>query len=192
MAVSLTKGGNVSLTKEDPSLVNIDVGLGWKPRGNVGPEFDLDACCFLLNDESKVLDDGGFVFFNNKVSSDKSTYSSGDDTTGDGDGDDEVLTVHLDKVTAAVTRIAIAVVIYDAVNRKQNFGQVGDAYIRIMNKDTGVELAKFDLDEDASMETAMIFGELYRHDGGWKFKAVGTGHVSSMIELAATYGVNAA
>lgn len=189
MAVSLVKGGNVNLSKEDPTLVNVVVGLGWKPRATDGESFDLDASAYLLSGD-KVRSDADFVFYNNKVSAEDSVISDGDNRTGQGDGDDEVIHVTLSKVPTDVSRIVFAASIHEGAERKQNFGQVGDAYIRIINKDTGVEITRYDLDEDASMDTSVVFGELYRYEDGWKFKALGNGSKQSLLELSANYGVN--
>lgn len=189
MAVNLTKGGNVSLTKEDPALVNVLAGLGWKNRVTDGAPFDLDVSAFLVTETGKVANDKDFVFYNNNTSSDGSVITSKDNLDGTGESDDETVTIALDKVPAAVSKIVISVSIHEAEARKQNFGQVTDAYVRILNNDTKTEITKFDLDEDASMDTSVTFGELYRHDGGWKFKAIGSGSKATLVEVAASYGV---
>jgi len=175
MAISLSKGGNVSLSKEAPGLKKILVGLGWDSRVTDGTAFDLDASVFLLKGDGKVRGDGDFIFYNNLKSSDGSIEHTGDNTTGAGDGDDEVVKVDLQNVPAELNKLAFAVTIHDAEARNQNFGQVGSAYIRVCNQDSNVEIARFDLSEDYSTETAMIFGELYRHGEEWKFKAIGQG-----------------
>lgn len=192
MVVSLSKGGNVSLTKEaGPSgLFKVDVGLGWDVRTTTGAEFDLDASAMLVGASGKVLSDEHFIFYNNLVSPDGSVTHAGDNRTGEGDGDDELITVELASVPADVVRIVVPVSIYDADARGQNFGQVANAFIRVVNADNGIELARYDLSEDASTETSMIFGELYRHNGEWKFRAVGQGYASGLAGIARDYGVN--
>lgn len=190
MAVSLSKGGNVSLSKEAPGLTAIVVGLGWDPRATDGQQFDLDASAFLLKPDGKVRADSDFIFYNNKTSSDGSVVHQGDNTTGQGDGDDESVEIDLSKVPAEVDKIAVTVTIHEADGRNQNFGQVSKAYIRVMNKNGGAEIARYDLSEDASTDTAMIFGEVYRHGADWKFKAVGQGYAGGLAPLARNYGVN--
>ena len=190
MAVSLVKGGNVSLSREAPGLNQIDIGLGWDARGTEGAEFDLDASAFLLTGTGKVRSDTDFIFFNNKASSDGSVQHQGDNRTGDGDGDDEVISVQLSRVPDTVSRLAITVTIYEHEARRQNFGQVNNAFIRIVNRTDGREIARYDLSEDYSTETAMVFGELYRHSDEWKFKAVGQGYAGGLGQLAQSFGVN--
>lgn len=189
MAISLTKGGNVNLSKEAPNLTNIAVGLGWNPRATDGQAFDLDAVAFLVNESGKVRADADFIFFNNLKSSDGSVEHTGDNRTGEGDGDDEVIKVDLTKVPADVSKVVFCAVIYDGQARNQNFGQVANAYIRIVNTQCGAEVARYDLSEDSSTETAMIFGELYKNNGEWKFRAVGQGFAGGLGPLAASYGV---
>ena len=189
MAISLTKGGNVNLSKEAPNLTNIAVGLGWNPRATDGQAFDLDAIAFLVNESGKVRADADFIFFNNLKSSDGSVEHTGDNRTGEGDGDDEVIKVDLTKVPADVSKVVFCAVIYDGQARNQNFGQVANAYIRIVNTQSGAEVARYDLSEDSSTETAMIFGELYKNNGEWKFRAVGQGFAGGLGPLAASYGV---
>ncbi len=189
MAISLTKGGNVNLSKEAPNLTNIAVGLGWNPRATDGQAFDLDAVAFLVNESGKVRSDADFIFFNNLKSSDGSVEHTGDNRTGEGDGDDEVIKVDLTKVPADVSKVVFCAVIYDGQVRNQNFGQVANAYIRIVNTQSGAEVARYDLSEDSSTETAMIFGELYKNNGEWKFRAVGQGFAGGLGPLAASYGV---
>ncbi len=190
MAVSLSKGGNVNLSKEAPGLSSVRVGLGWDTRVTDGSAFDLDASVFILNDAGKVRGDGDFIFYNNKVGADGAVAHQGDNTTGEGAGDDEVVVVGLDKLPADVTKLSFAVTIHDADGRKQNFGMVSNAYIRVLNEAGGTELARYDLSEDASTETAMIFGELYRNNGEWKFKAIGQGFAGGLGPLASSFGVN--
>ncbi|WP_395147346.1 TerD family protein [Moraxella atlantae] len=189
MAISLTKGGNVNLSKEAPSLTNMTVGLGWNPRATDGQAFDLDAVAFLVNDAGKVRADSDFIFFNNLKSSDGAVEHAGDNRTGEGDGDDETIKVDLTRLPTDVSKVIFCAVIYDGQNRKQNFGQVSNAYIRIVNANGGSEVARYDLSEDSSTETAMVFGELYRHNGEWKFRAVGQGFAGGLGPLAASYGV---
>ena len=189
MAISLTKGGNVNLSKEAPNLTNIAVGLGCNPRATDGQAFDLDAIAFLVNESGKVRADTDFIFFNNLKSSDGSVEHTGDNRTGEGDGDDEVIKVDLSKVPADVSKVVFCAVIYDGQARNQNFGQVANAYIRIVNTQGGAEVARYDLSEDSSTETAMIFGELYKNNGEWKFRAVGQGFAGGLGPLAASYGV---
>lgn len=190
MAVSLSKGGNVNLSKEAPNLNKIVVGLGWAERSTDGAAFDLDANAFLLNTDGKVRSDSDFCFYNNKVVANGAVEHAGDNKTGAGEGDDETLKVELSKVPADVDRIVFSVTIHEGEQRKQNFGQVRNAYIRIINTDGNVELARYDLSEDASTETAMIFGELYRNAGDWKFRAVGQGFAGGLAPLAKSFGVN--
>ncbi|MTE18878.1 chemical-damaging agent resistance protein C [Streptomyces sp. TRM43335] len=190
MGVSLSKGGNVSLTKEAPNLTAVMVGLGWDARTTTGAEFDLDASALLTNTEGKVADDRNFVFFNNLTSPDGSVEHTGDNLTGEGDGDDEVIKVNLAGVPADVAKIVFPVSIYEAEARQQSFGQVRNAYIRVVNQADGRELARYDLTEDASTETAMVFGELYRHGSEWKFRAIGQGYASGLRGIAQDFGVN--
>lgn len=189
MAISLSKGGNISLSKTDPTLKNVIIGLGWDARPTDGQDFDLDASAFMLGENGKVRSDKDFIFYNQLKSSCGSVEHTGDNRTGDGDGDDETLILKLDQIPADVQRIAFTVTIHDADKRKQNFGQVSNAAIRVVNKDTGVEVTRYDLSEDASTETAMIFGEVYRHNGEWKFKAVGQGFSGGLAALAGNYGI---
>ncbi|AFK67241.1 MULTISPECIES: TerD family protein [Pseudomonas] len=190
MALTLQKGGNLSLTKTDPSLTKIIVGLGWDPRSTDGTEFDLDASAFLLAANGKVRGEADFIFYNQLKSQDGSIEHTGDNRTGAGDGDDEVLKVDLSRVPADIDKIAFTVTIHDADVRKQNFGQVGGSFIRIANDVTGAEVVRYDLAEDASTETAMIFAELYRNNGEWKFRAVGQGYAGGLKALANSYGLN--
>lgn len=190
MAISLSKGGNVSLTKEDPGLESITVGLGWDARSTDGQPFDLDASCFMLGANGKVRSDSDFIFYNNLKSPDGSVAHTGDNRTGEGEGDDESINVDLFKVPADVTRLVIAVTIHEADARKQNFGAVSNAFIRVVNSKTNKEIARFDLSEDASTNTAMIFGEVYRHNNEWKFKAVAQGYDGGLGPLAKSFGVN--
>ncbi|MBK1619526.1 chemical-damaging agent resistance protein C [Lamprobacter modestohalophilus] len=190
MAISLQKGGNVSLTKTDPGLTNVLVGLGWDDRSTDGAAFDLDASVFIVGDSGKVLSDAHFVFYNQKTSPDGAVVHSGDNTTGEGEGDDETVSINLPGVSADAKRIIFAVTIHEAESRKQNFGMVRNAFMRVLNKDSNTELARYDLSEDYSTETAMIFGEIYRHGEEWKFKAVGQGFEGGLPALARDHGVN--
>jgi tellurium resistance protein TerD len=190
MGVSLAKGGNVSLTKQAPNLTAVLVGLGWDARATTGADFDLDASALLLGPNGKVISDRHFVFFNNLTSPDGSVEHTGDNLTGEGEGDDEAIKVDLAAVPAECERVVFPVSIYDADTRGQSFGQVRNAFIRIVNQADGSELARYDLTEDASTETAMIFGELYRHAGEWKFRAVGQGYASGLAGIAMDFGVN--
>lgn len=190
MAISLTKGGNVNLSKEAPSLTQMTVGLGWNPRATDGQAFDLDAVAFLLNDAGVVRNDQDFIFFNNLKSVDGSVEHTGDNRTGEGTGDDEVIKVDLSRVPADVSKVTFCAIIYDGQARNQNFGQVSNAYIRIVDAVSNNEVARYDLSEDSSTETAMIFGELYKHNGEWKFRAVGQGFGGGLGPLASSYGVN--
>jgi len=190
MSVSLSKGGNVSLTKEAPGLTAVMVGLGWDARTTSGADFDLDASALLLNAGGKVLSDQHFVFFNNLTSPDGSVEHTGDNLTGEGEGDDESIKVDLSRVPGDVDKVVFTVSIYDAESRRQSFGQVRNAYIRVINQAGGNEITRYDLSEDASTETAMIFGELYRSGAEWKFRAVGQGYESGLAGIARDFGVN--
>jgi tellurium resistance protein TerD len=190
MAISLQKGGNVSLTKTDPGLINALIGLGWDARSTDGAAFDLDASVFLVGDNGKVLSDAHFVFYNQKTSPDGAVIHSGDNLTGEGGGDDETVSINLPGVETTIQRVVFAVTIHDAETRNQNFGMVRNAFMRVLNKDSNTELARFDLSEDYSTETAMIFGEVYRNGAEWKFKAVGQGFAGGLNALAKDHGVN--
>ena len=190
MSVSLTKGGNVSLTKIAPGLTAVTVGLGWDVRSTTGTDFDLDASVILLDASGKAVDDKSFVFFNNLSSPDGSVEHTGDNLTGEGEGDDEAIKVNLSGVAAGVDKIVFPVSIYDAATRSQSFGQVMNAFIRVVDQSNNTELARYDLSEDASTETAMVFGELYRNAAEWKFRAVGQGYAEGLAGIARDYGVN--
>jgi len=191
MAISLQKGGNVNLSKEAPGLTKVGIGLGWDPRSSDGSAFDLDGSAFLLKTDGKVRGDSDFIFYNNLKSTDGSVVHTGDNQTGQGDGDDESLNVDLSAIPADIDRVSFCVTIHEADARRQNFGMVGKAYIRCLNAANGAELARYDLSEDGSTETAMIFGELYRHGGDWKFRAIGQGFKGGLGPLARSFGVNA-
>lgn len=190
MSVSLSKGGNVSLSKEEPGLTRILIGLGWDTRTTDGTDFDLDASAFLLGASERVRGDDDFIFYNNLRSSDGSVEHTGDNRTGEGDGDDEALKVDLGTVPAEIQKVAVTVTIHDGEARRQSFGMVSNAFIRVVNDVTGREIARYDLSEDASTETAMIFGEIYRNNGEWKFRAVGQGYKGGLAPLARNFGVN--
>ena len=190
MGVSLSKGGNVSLTKEAPGLTDVLVGLGWDVRTTDGADFDLDASAILLGDTDKAISDKHFVFFNNLKSPDNTVEHTGDNLTGEGEGDDEAIKVNLAGMGQDVQKIVFPVSIYDADSRSQSFGQVKNAFIRVVNAANNSEIARYDLSEDASTETAMVFGELYRHGAEWKFRAVGQGWTSGLAGIAKDYGVN--
>lgn len=192
MGVSLTKGGNVSLTKQagTAGLTAVTVGLGWDVRTTAGADFDLDASAIDAGADGKVASNEHFVFFNNLRSPEGAIEHTGDNLTGAGEGDDEQIKVNLAVVPTTIEKIVVPVSIYDAENRKQSFGQVRNAFIRIVNQADNAELARYDLSEDASTETAMIFGELYRSGAEWKFRAIGQGYASGLRGIAADYGVN--
>lgn len=190
MGVSLSKGGNVSLTKQAPNLTAVLVGLGWDIRTTTGTDFDLDASALATGEDKKVLSDSHFVFFNNLRSPEGSIEHTGDNKTGEGEGDDEVIKVDLAGTPPTITNIFFPVSIHEADARSQSFGQVQNAYIRVVDQANGSELARYDLSEDASTETAMVFGELYRAGAEWKFRAIGQGYASGLAGIARDYGVN--
>ena len=190
MALSLQKGGNISLTKQDANLERITLGLGWDPRSTDGQAFDLDASAFLLTAAGRVRGDHDFVFYNQLRSAEGSVEHTGDNRTGEGDGDDETIRINLSEVPAEIEKIVVVVTIGQAEARRQNFGQVSGAFIRTVNEDTGLELTRYDLGEDFSTETAVIFGEVYRYGGEWKFRAVGQGYQGGLGAAARNYGVD--
>jgi tellurium resistance protein TerD len=190
MGVSLSKGGNVSLTKAAPGLTAVVVGLGWDVRSTTGVDFDLDASALGLAENHKIVSDEYFVFFNNLKSPDGAIEHTGDNLTGEGEGDDEQIKVDLANTPAQVTSIVFPVSIYDGDARGQSFGQVRNAFIRVVNAADQSELARYDLSEDASTETAMVFGELYRSGPEWKFRAIGQGYASGLAGIARDFGVN--
>lgn len=191
MAVNLSKGGNINLSKEDPGLKHVIAGLGWDPRSTDGQQFDLDASVILCGADKKALSDAHFVFYNNLSSPDGSVVHQGDNRDGQGDGDDEMVGVNLPAVPAEVEYIAFIVSIDQAEQRGQSFGQVANAYIRIVNHETGAEVARYDLGEDASTERSLVFAELYRNGGDWKFRAVGQGYNSGLAGVIADFGLAA-
>ncbi|GAA4966460.1 TerD family protein [Kineococcus glutinatus] len=190
MGVSLSKGGNVSLTKEAPGMTRVTVGLGWDANSFTGSEFDLDAQAIMVGPDGKVPSDGFFVFFNQLKSPEGSVEHLGDNLTGAGEGDDEQINVDLAGVPAEIDKVVFTVAIYDADTRRQSFGQVRNAFIRVVNADSGAEVARYDLSEDASTETAMVFGELYRNGADWKFRAVGQGYATGLRGIASDFGVS--
>ncbi|MCI8310746.1 MAG: TerD family protein [Lachnospiraceae bacterium] len=190
MPVNLQKGQKVSLTKGNPGLKNVIVGLGWDVNQfDTGADFDLDAAAFLLSDSGKASSSDDFVFYGNLKHASGSVQHMGDNLTGAGDGDDEQIRIDLSLVPASITKIAFTVTIYEAEARRQNFGQVNNAFIRIYKEDTGEELLRYDLGEDFSIETAAVFGELYKHGEEWKFNAIGSGFQGGLAALCANFGV---
>ena len=190
MSVSLAKGGNVSLTKAAPNLSAVTVALGWQVRSSTGSDYDLDASALALGENHKIRSDAHFVFFNNLRSPDGSIEHLGDNLVGGAGGDDEQINVDLLAVPPDIGSIVFAVSIYDAELRRQSFGQVRNAFIRVVDRVTSSELTRFDLTEEASNETAMVFGELYRYSGEWKFRAIGQGYASGLRGIATDFGVN--
>lgn len=190
MPVNLQKGQKVSLTKGNPGLSKVVVGLGWDVNQfDTGGAFDLDAAAFLLGENGKTAASSDFVFYGNLTHPSGSVQHMGDNLTGAGDGDDEQIKVDLSKVPANISKIAFTVTIYEAEQRRQNFGQVNNAFIRVYNEETGEEMVRYDLGEDFSIETAAVFGELYRNNGEWKFNAIGCGYQGGLAALCANYGV---
>lgn len=191
MAVNLRKGQKVDLTKSNPGLTRITVGLGWDiNRYDGGYDFDLDASAFMLGASGKVTNDGDFVFYGNGTHASGSVVYGGDNRTGAGEGDDETIAVDLSKIPANIEKIDFTVTIYDGAERRQNFGQVNNAYVRIVDDATGAELIRYDLEEDFSIETALVVGSIYRHGGEWKFNAIGSGFQGGLEALCVNYGVN--
>ncbi|MEE0858944.1 MAG: TerD family protein [Acutalibacteraceae bacterium] len=191
MPISLSKGQKVSLTKGNPGLKKVVVGLGWDVNAfDTGGSFDLDAAAFLLTDSGKVSKPEDFVFYGNLTHPSGSVQHMGDNLTGEGDGDDEQIKVDLSTIPAEITKITFTVTIYDAEQRRQNFGQVNNAFIRIYNEETGEEILRYDLGEDFSIETAAVFGELYKNNGEWKFNAIGSGYSGGLAALCGSFGVD--
>ena len=188
--LSLTKGSNLSLTKTNPGLQKAMVGLGWDPRSTTGDAFDLDASALLVSASGKVRSSADFIFYNQPTSADGTVAHQGDNRSGAGDGDDEQILIDLDKMASDVERVVIVVSIDQADARGQNFGQVRGAYCRVVNQGTEEEIVRYDLSEDAAPETSMIFAEIYRNGGDWKFKAVGQGYASGLAGIAADFGVD--
>jgi tellurium resistance protein TerD len=187
--LTLDKGSNLSLTKTDPGLQKAIVGLGWDPRTTTGESFDLDASALLLGANGKVRSSADFIFYNQRAAADGSVVHEGDNRTGEGGGDDEQIMVDLSTVAADVERVVFVVSIDQAEARRQNFGQVRGAYCRVLNQATEQEIVRFDLSEDAAPETAMIFSEIYRHNGEWKFRAIGQGYATGLAGIATDFGV---
>lgn len=191
MAISLKKGEKVDLTKGNPGLSKVIVGLGWDTnKYDGGNAFDLDAAAFLLGESGKVSGDHDFIFYNNLTDKSGSISHLGDNLTGEGDGDDEQVKIELSNVPASIQRIAFTVTIHDAEGRAQNFGQVSNAFIRVFKEENGEELIRYDLGEDFSVETALVVGELYRHGAEWKFSAIGSGFQGGLFALCKNFGVN--
>lgn len=192
MPINLSKGQKVSLTKGNPGLKNVVVGLGWDVNQfDTGGDFDLDAAAFLLAGTGKVTKAEDFVFYGNLSHPSGSVVHQGDNLTGVGDGDDEQIKIDLSKVPDNIEKIAFTVTIYEAEQRRQNFGQVSNAFIRIYNEITGEEMLRYDLGEDFSIETAAVFGELYKNGSEWKFNAIGSGYQGGLAALCASFGVDA-
>ena len=190
--VNLSKGQKVDLTKTNPGLTKIMVGLGWDVnKYDGGSEFDLDAAAFLLGADGKASSEADFIFYNNKEHASGSVTHMGDNKTGEGEGDDEVINIDLSAVPANIDKIDFTVTIFEADERNQNFGQVNNAYIRILNQENGEELIHFDLGEDFSIETAVVVAELYRHNGEWKFNAIGSGFSGGLAALCRNFGLDA-
>ncbi len=193
MSISLSKGQKVDLTKGNPSLKNVLVGLGWDVNAyDSGAGFDLDAAAFMLGDNGKCPTEKEFVFYGNLKHTSGAIEHLGDNRTGEGEGDDEQLLVDLSAIPSNVTKIAFTVTIYEADERRQNFGQVSNAFIRIVDEATNTELIRYDLGEDFSIETAIVVGEIYRHNGEWKFNAIGSGFQGGLAALCAHYGIDVA
>lgn len=191
MSISLQKGQKIDLTKDNPGLKNIRVGLGWDTNKYIGGnDFDLDASVFMVADAGKVIHDEDFIFYNNLKHSSGAVEHTGDNRTGDGDGDDEVIMVDLSKMPSHIEKLGFTVTIHDAVGRGQNFGQVSNAFVRLVNEETNQELLRFDLGEDFSIETAVVVCELYRHGGEWKFSAIGSGFAGGLEALCKNYGLD--
>jgi len=192
MPISLKKGQKVSLTKGNPGLKNVVVGLGWDTNAyDTGADFDLDAAAFCLTDSGKVSSQNDFVFFGNLNHQSGAISHLGDNLTGAGDGDDEQIKIDLSRIPAEITKIAFTVTIYEAEARRQNFGQVSNAFVRIFDENTGEELLRYDLGEDFSIETAVVFGELYKNGDEWKFNAIGSGYQGGLAALCNMYGIDA-
>lgn len=192
MAISLKKGQKVDLTKTNPGLSKILIGLGWDTnKYDGGSAFDLDAAAFMLGEDGKAKSEADFIFYGNLKHASESVEHLGDNLTGEGDGDDEQIKIDLSKVPADVAKIDFTVTIYDADTRNQNFGQVSNAFIRIVDEANNTELIRYDLGEDFSIETAVVVAELYRHNGEWKFNAIGSGFSGGLSALCANFGIDA-
>lgn len=192
MPISLSKGQRIDLSKEAPGLVRSIIGLGWDTnKYSGGHDFDLDASAFIVNENGKAPDETHFIFYNNLSGCNGAVVHTGDNRTGEGDGDDEQIKIDFSKIPSNVHKVAITVTIHDAVNRGQNFGQVSNAFVRLINEDTGQELIRYDLAEDFSVETALVICEIYRHGNEWKFSAIGSGFQGGLAALCANYGLDA-
>lgn len=193
MPINLSKGQKVDLTKGNPGLKNIMVGLGWDVNAfDSGSDFDLDAAAFMVGENGKCPTEKEFVFYGNLEHASGAVKHMGDNLTGEGEGDDEQIQVDLSKIPANVSKIAFTVTIYEAETRRQNFGQVSNAFIRIVDEATNTELIRYDLGEDFSIETAVVVGELYRNNGEWKFNAIGSGFQGGLAALCGHYGIEVA
>ena len=193
MAINLTKGQKVDLTKGNPGLKKLKVGLGWDVNAfDSGADFDLDAAAFMLGDNGRCPTEKEFIFYGNLTHPSESIKHMGDNLTGEGEGDDEQIFVDLTKIPANVSKVAFTVTIYEAESRGQNFGQVSNSFIRIVDESTGQELIHYDLGEDFSIETAVVVGELYKHNGEWKFNAIGSGFQGGLAALCGHYGIEVA
>lgn len=193
MPINLTKGQKVDLTKGNPGLTKIMVGLGWDINAyDSGAAFDLDASAFLLGDDGKCPTENEFIFYGNLTHASEAVQHMGDNLTGEGEGDDEQILVDLGKIPADISKVAFTVTIYDSDARGQNFGQVSNSFIRIVDESNGQELIRYDLGEDFSIETAVVVGELYRHNGEWKFNAIGSGFQGGLAALCGHYGIEVA
>ena len=193
MPISLKKGQKIDLTKTNPGLSKVLIGLGWDTnKYDGGGEFDLDTAAFCLGDSGKVNSQEDFVFYGNLTHKSGAITHLGDNLTGEGDGDDEQIKIDLSQVPAEITKIDFTATIYEAEQRRQNFGQVSNAYIRVVNEATGEELIRYDLGEDFSIETAVVVGELYRNAGEWKFNAIGSGFQGGLAALCQNFGIDAA
>ncbi|MBM6822797.1 TerD family protein [Fusobacterium mortiferum] len=193
MAINLMKGQKVDLTKGNASLKTIVAGLGWDTnKYDGGFDFDLDASAFLIGENGKVITQEDFIFYGNLIHKSGAVEHMGDNRTGEGEGDDEQIKVNLQQIPSNIQKVVFTVTIYEAEKRKQNFGQISNAYIRIINDDDNKELIRYDLGEDFSIETAIVVGEIYRHNGEWKFNAVGSGFQGGLAALCANYGIEVA
>lgn len=190
MAINLSKGGNINLSKEAPGLRKVRIGLGWDVRATDGAAFDLDAMALLVKEDGKASSDADLIFYNNLKHGSGAVEHTGDNRTGQGEGDDESILVELARVPAQIQRIVVSVSIHDGRSRGQNFGQIRNAFIRVVDDETGTEVARYDLSEDASTETLMVFGELYRHNADWKFRAVGQGYREGLEAFLRNHGFN--
>lgn len=191
MAITLSKGQKIDLTKTNPGLTKVLVGLGWDTNQFNGNEFDLDASVFLLDERGIARNELDFIFYNNLIGGNGSVVHQGDNRTGEGDGDDEQVIIDLSAVPASIHKIAFTITIHDAQSRQQNFGQVDNAFVRVVNAENDEEILHFDLGEDFSIETALVVAELYRHNGEWKFNAIGSGFSGGLAALVKNYGLDA-